>query len=62
MAEVFRAKNQSDGKWNALNQGHDNETSRGVLAADGRDIIQASEGNPVVNPKKSDLKSLQCKQ
>ena len=62
VAKVFRAENQTDGKWHALNQCHNDQTTRSVLATDGSDVVQSSERNPVMNPQKENLKGLQCKQ
>lgn len=62
MAKVFRAEKQANGEWYALNQSHNNETTCSVVAADGGHIVQASEGNPIVNPQKGNLKGLKRKQ
>ena len=62
LAEIPGAEDQTDGKRHALHKGDSHKTPQGVLAAHGSNVVQAAKGNPVVHPKKGNLKRLESKQ
>ena len=55
-SKVQQAKAQPDRPRYALNERYSDETASRILAAYRCDIVEASKGNPVVNPEKKNLR------